>query len=254
MNALTGEIRLLLTAVQFFTRIPVPRWVGHSGDQLSAAARYFPLVGMLVGAATGLAFVLAHQALPRPVAVLIAIIAGVAITGGFHEDGLADTCDGFGGGAGKGRILEIMKDSRVGSYGVLGLVLALLLKFAALWELSGERFVVIAIAAHGFSRLMAVSVIFTQSYVRDDESARAGSAVQGITLAGLLYAGVFVAAPVALLGMAGIVGAAVALLARVWVAGYFFRRIGGYTGDCLGAIQQVTELAFYLGLLGWIST
>lgn len=254
MSALAYEVRLAFTAIQYFTRLPVPGWVGYSPAQLNQSARYFPFVGIVVGAMTGLAFMLAHGVYPQPVAVAIAMIAGVLVTGGFHEDGLADTCDGLGGGVDKAQALAIMKDSRVGSYAVIGLALALLLKFACLSALPAERFLWVVVAAHAFSRLMSVTVMYTQQYVRDDASSKAKPAAAGIGSAALAWAALWAVVPLAFLGVAGLTAAAAAGAARVVAARYFHQRLGGYTGDCLGAVQQVTELAFYLGVLAWIST
>lgn len=254
MRVLGDEVRLALTAIQYFTRLPVPRWVGHSERELSDAARYFPLVGIVVGLVTGAVFLLALTVFPQPIAVLLAMLAGVVLTGAFHEDGLADACDGFGGGWDKTQILAIMKDSRIGAYGVLGLAFALTLKLFALVTLPAAQFVAVTVGAHAFSRFMAVTVIGTQRYVRDDASARAGHAAQSISRAGFACAALFALAPLAMLGSAGVAGAAGALALRLLVAHYFYRRIGGYTGDCLGAVQQITEVGFYLTLLAWIST
>ena len=254
MVLLGYELRLMLTAIQYFTRLPVPRWVGYTERQLNDASRYFPLVGILVGLVTGLVFLCALWAFPQAIAVLLAMLAGVLLTGGFHEDGLADTCDGFGGGWEKPQILTIMKDSRIGSYGVLGLVLALALKFAALAALPVTQFFAVTIAAHAFSRFMAVSVIGTQRYVREDDGARARHTAQGLSRTGFICAALIALAPLAWLGSAGVAGALGALALRLVAAQYFYRRIGGYTGDCLGAIQQITEIGFYLALLAWIST
>ena len=254
MGPLAYQLRLVFTAIQFFTRLPVPRWTGYSERQLNDAARYFPLVGILVGLITGGVYLLAISVFPQPLAVLLAIISGILLTGGFHEDGLADACDGLGGGWDKPQVLTIMKDSRIGSYGVLGLVLVLALKFAALAAVPSTQFLVIAVAAHAFSRFMAVSVMATQRYVRNDDSARAKPIAQSISSMGLACAALFALAPLAWLGREGIAGAAGALALRLAVAQYIYRRIGGYTGDCLGTIQQVTEIGFYLALLAWIST
>ena len=255
MNALGYQLRLVLTAIQYFTRLPVPRWVGYSERQLNDASRYFPLVGILVGLFTAVVFVLTLRVFPQPIAVLLAMLSGILLTGGFHEDGLADTCDGFGGGRDRPQILAIMKDSRVGSYGVLGLAFALLLEFSALATLPAAQFVAISAAAHAFSRFMAVSLIYTQRYVRDDASARAKPAAQGLSHAAFACAAVFALVPLVWLDTGGGVAAAgVAMALRIVVAQYFYRRIGGYTGDCLGAVQQITEVGFYLGLLSWIST
>lgn len=254
MGLLADQLRLVLTAIQYFTRLPVPRWTGYSERQLNHAARYFPLVGILVGLITGGVYLLAISVFPQSLAVLMAMVSGVLLTGGFHEDGLADACDGLGGGWDKAQILAIMKDSRIGSYGVLGLVLALALKFAALTAVPSARFLIIAVAAHAFSRFMAVSVMATQRYVRDDDSVRAKPVAQRISSAGLACAALFALAPLAWLGSAGLAGAAGALALRLAAAQYLYRRIGGYTGDCLGAIQQITEIGFYLALLAWTST
>ncbi len=254
MGLLADQSRLVLTAIQYFTRLPVPRWTGYSERQLNDAARYFPLVGILVGLITGGVYLLVISVFPQPLAVLLAMISGVLLTGGFHEDGLADACDGFGGGWDKRQVLAIMKDSRIGSYGVLGLVLGLALKFAALAAMPTALFLVVAVAAHSFSRFMAVSVMATQHYVRDDGSARAKPVAQNISPVGLACAALFALAPLAWLGSAGVAGAAGALALRLAAARYLYRRIGGYTGDCLGAVQQITEIGFYLALLAWIST
>lgn len=252
------ELRLILTAIQFFTRLPVPAWVGHSAQQLEQAARYLPLVGMLAGAIAAAVLWISAQLLPLPVAVVLSMTAGILATGAFHEDGLSDFADGFGGGHTKEKMLAIMKDSRVGAYGVIALVLVLLLKYQALLELCGKHSLMLAaaalIAAHCVSRLMAVSIMFTLRYVREDDSARARPAAQlsrfsftvslltGIAALGLLY---FANAhPAAILA-----AAASTLLMRAYLARRLQQRLGGYTGDCLGAVQQLSELAFYLGLI-----
>ena len=130
------ELRLFFTALQFFTRVPVPAWVGWSPAQLNASARHFTTVGLFVGAVTGGVLLGAMACWPVPVAVLLSMTAGVLLTGGFHEDGLADSCDGFGGGYTPERVLAIMKDSRVGSYATIGIALALALKFQLLLSLA----------------------------------------------------------------------------------------------------------------------
>lgn len=252
------QLRLFLTAVQFFTRLPVPAWVGHSAQQLEQAARYLPLVGMLVGAIAAAVLYLAALVLPLSLSVGLSMIAGILVTGAFHEDGLSDFADGFGGGHTKEKMLAIMKDSRIGAYGAIAIVLALLLKYQALVELCGKHSLMLVaaalIAAHSGSRLMAASIMLTQRYVREDDSARAKPAVQlsrvsfavalltGIAALGLLYAAG--AHPAAILA-----AAVAALLMRAYLAWRLQQRLGGYTGDCLGAVQQLTEIAFYLGLL-----
>ncbi|MBY0576681.1 MAG: adenosylcobinamide-GDP ribazoletransferase [Gallionellaceae bacterium] len=253
------ELRLFLTAVQFFTRIPAPAWVGHSAQQLEQAARYFPLVGVCIGALSAAVLWLGAQALPLPLAAGLSIAASILATGAFHEDGLSDFADGMGGGHSKEKVLAIMKDSRVGVYGVIALVLVLLLKYQALLELCSEQsplFVAAAlIAAHAISRLMAASIMLAQRYVRDDDSARAKPAAQKISRASFAIASLTGIAATGLLFAAGahpasvFIAVAAAFMMRAYLAARLQKRLGGYTGDCLGAVQQLSELAFYLGLL-----
>ena len=253
------ELRLFLTAIQFFTRIPVPAWVGHSVQQLEQAARYFPLVGICVGALSAAALWLGAQVLPLSLAVGLSMVTGIFVTGAFHEDGLSDFVDGMGGGYTKEKVLAIMKDSRVGAYGVIALILVLLLKYQAIMELCAVQspFPVIAalVAAHAISRLMATSIMLTQRYVREDDGARAKPAAQQISTVSFAIATITGIATIGILYTAGmqpasiIFAVAAALLMRAYLAWQLKKRLGGYTGDCLGAVQQLTELAFYLGLL-----
>lgn len=253
------ELRLFLTAVQFFTRIPVPAWVGHSAQQLDQAARYFPLVGVLVGALSAAMLWLSAQVFPLSLAVGLSMAASILITGAFHEDGLSDFADGMGGGYTLEKTLAIMKDSRVGAYGVIALVLVLLLKYQsllALGDLHALPLLAAALmAAHSISRLLAASLMLTQRYIRDDDSARAKPAAQTISTASFTIATLTGCAALGILCAAGadssaiLVAVAAALLMRVYLAWRLQQRLGGYTGDCLGAVQQLSELAFYLGLL-----
>lgn len=253
------ELRLFLTAIQFFTRLPVPAWVGHSSAQLNQAARYFPLVGVVVGLLCSAVLIIAAQVLPLPLAAGLSMAAGILITGAFHEDGLSDFADGLGGGFTREKALLIMKDSRVGAYGVIAIVLVLLLKFQSLTVLLDRHslwFVCAAlIAAHAFSRLMATSIMLTQNYIRDDDSARAKPAAQQISTRSFIVAlltafaalGLLYASGAPPLNLTSAVAAALAM--RAYLAWRLQKRLGGYTGDCLGAVQQLTELVFFLGLL-----
>ena len=169
------EIDLFFVAMGYFTRIPMPSWVEVDSDKLNKASRYFGLVGLLVGLLSAIVFWLTQNWLPAGVSVLLAMLVGVLLTGGFHEDGLADTFDGFGGGWTVEDKLRIMKDSRLGSYGALALMLALLLKWQLLVELALYDPVVAGsalIVAHTVSRVVSASIIFSEKYVRDDETSK----------------------------------------------------------------------------------
>jgi adenosylcobinamide-GDP ribazoletransferase len=244
------ELEYFFGAVRFFTRLPVPAWVGHSSEALNRSARYFPAVGLLIGGIGGLVYVAATYLWAQPVAVLLSMAATIHATGAFHEDGLADTVDGLGGGWEKPRILEIMKDSRVGSYGVVAMVLALLGKFTLLNSLDGALVPCALLAGHAVSRFCSTALLATMDYVREDLLAKAKPLATRISggemLVALLFAGVSLAWLPTEKALAGCVLAA---LATLWLAAKFRRWLGGYTGDCLGATQQVSEIAFYLGLL-----
>ncbi|MBK6356019.1 MAG: adenosylcobinamide-GDP ribazoletransferase [Betaproteobacteria bacterium] len=243
------ELGAFFAALGYFTRLPVPAWVGYSPDGLARAARYLPLIGLLVGGVGALVFWLASQVWAQPVAVVLSMVATIALTGAFHEDGLSDTADGLGGGWDKAKILAIMKDSRVGSYGVIAVVLALLGKFALLDSLSATEVVVALIAGHAVSRFCAVSLMATMDYARDDESSKARPVAARLGAGALLFALVFAVLPLVMFAPEQALPAiAMAALATLWLAAKCRRWLGGYTGDCLGAVQQLAEIAFYLGL------
>lgn len=244
------ELEYFFGAVRFFTRLPVPAWVGHSAAALNRSARYFPAVGLLVGGIGALVYLAALQVWPAPVAVLLSMAATIYATGAFHEDGLADTVDGLGGGWDKLRILEIMKDSRVGSYGVIAMVLALLSKFALLTAMDATLVPLALIAGHALSRFCSTALLASMDYVREDLLTKAKPLATRLTAGEMLVALVFVLVALAFLPIPrAAAGCVLAILATLWLAAKFRRWLGGYTGDCLGATQQVSEIAFYLGLL-----
>ncbi|MEZ5616198.1 MAG: adenosylcobinamide-GDP ribazoletransferase [Rhodocyclaceae bacterium] len=272
------EIGYFFGAVRFFTRLPVPAWVGHSQEALDRAARYFPLVGILVGVLGGLTFLLAAFVLPVSLALLFSMAATLLVTGAFHEDGLADAVDGFGGGWTKPQVLAIMKDSRIGSYGALAVALMLLAKFNALHELPDDWIAPALVAAHAASRFCSTVLIYALDYVREDapptppppppgggdggSQAAPAREIGGAVWAkskplavrmgagSLAVAALFGLAPLALLPwQAALAGLGLAALTAFLAARYFIKRIGGYTGDCLGATQQGAELAIYVGIL-----
>lgn len=287
MVGLPRFVRHCLLAVQFFTRIPVTGrladWVGYSPAMLRASAAHLPGIGWLVGGLTALVLGLLLWALPAvPAAPWLAAVwstvVGVLLTGAFHEDGLADLSDGLGGSHLRERALEIMKDSRIGSFGALALGLVLLVKCASLAVLAQVHPVLAVLglfAAHVTSRLMPLFTILTLPHVGDAAGSKSkpladqisGAAVgvgllwwalglalvQGVAQ-GLVPLGVGAVVSVSAEGvwphaglwLGGTVGA---LLAWGWMQRLLARRLQGFTGDGLGAIQQVAETGFYLGML-----
>ncbi len=266
---MSRQLALFFTAAQFLTRLPTPAVRDFDPSSLSQSLRYFPLVGVLVGLINVGVWWLSSLRLPASVSIGLMLAASAVLTGALHEDGFADACDGFGGATAPDRVLAIMKDSRIGAYGAIGVLLMLGLKCTELIALPSALFPLVVIAAHSMSRWCAIGLIWRLAYVRADGEAKAkpfagrlsGSAW---TLSGLI--GIAGFAPLAVawarwsggasgpaLGAAVLgAGAAAAALAALLAAVYFRRRIGGYTGDCLGAAQQLAELAFLLGGLAAI--
>ncbi len=248
------QIELFFIALGFFTRLPVPGWVEFAPEKLGQAARFLPWVGWIVGLISALVYGLAVQVLPVDLAVVLAMAAGIRTTGAFHEDGWADTCDGLGGGWNRAQILAIMKDSRIGSYGTIGLVLMLLAKYLALVDLGAEQdYPVIAalLVAHPLSRLTAVSLMAVLDYARSDDSAKSATVARRPTLAELGIATLGGILPLLLLNpVEAFLVLVLAAVVGVLAMRTFALRLGGYTGDCLGATQQVAEMIIYLGLLG----
>ncbi|EJN07416.1 adenosylcobinamide-GDP ribazoletransferase [Herbaspirillum sp. YR522] len=248
------QVRLFFIALQFFTRLPIPRAVGFQPEWLQQATRYFPLVGWVVAWVTALVYLLAVQFWPQTVAVLLSTAAGIWLTGAFHEDGLADVCDGLGGTASRERALEIMRDSRLGTYGVIGIGLLLATKIASLDAMLPLQLLAALGMAHPLSRWLASCLIWRLRYVRQE--GRAKPMAQHMSGASFLLATCFAIVPLAFclgLGLMAwqriVAGMLCAVLVTAWLARLFVRRLGGYTGDCLGAVQQLSEAAFYLGAL-----
>ncbi len=248
------ELRLFFIALQFFTRLPIPRWVGFDTEWLHHASRYFPAVGLVVGGIAAMVYALAAALWPHVVAVLLSTIVGIYLTGAFHEDGFADTCDGLGGGMTRERVLEIMTDSRIGAYGAIGIGLLLALKCVVLASLSPSTVAAALLIGHPLSRLAATALIWQLDYAKGEGKAK--PLAQRMTHREFLIAAVSVALPAIALVVAGrlswqavAAGTAAVVVAAAWLARKFVHRIGGYTGDCLGAVQQVAEAGFYLALL-----
>lgn len=245
---------LLGLALGMLTRIPVLRGLPFSPQLLMQSSRYFPVVGLLIGAWAAVLYGGLSLVLPPLPASALSLIGTLLLTGAFHEDGLADTCDGMGGGFDRESRLRIMKDSRLGTYGGLGLVMAILIKVTVVAALPVVVAVPALIALHSAARACAISLMFTLSYIQHPDSKVAltpeRTSVTDLAVAllcgglSLLVLGPVVAA--ALLGFMIIVH----LLARLWLAS----RLGGYTGDTLGAVEQVAEIGGYVLVLALLNS
>lgn len=239
------KLQLFFLALGFYTRLPCPRNLNY--DLLPQAAVFLPLIGWITGLICAITFAAADRLWPVSTAVILALVAGVLATGAFHEDGFADVCDGFGGGWQREQVLAIMKDSRVGAYAALGLILLFALKISLLSSFPAERIPLILVAAHSLSRFCPLLIMRNYRYARNADSKSAAAVYQPGNTA-LSLAALTAMAPCLLLpGLAWLVAAPI--VAVNWLLGrYFNHRIGGYTGDCLGTSQQVAEIVFYLSL------
>jgi adenosylcobinamide-GDP ribazoletransferase len=243
---LKRECQYFLTALIFFTRIPA-RLNNFDEADLNPSTRYFPLIGILIGSFGALVFWLADRFLPLEIAVLLSMVSTILLTGAFHEDGLADAVDGLGGGWTKEQVLTIMVDSRIGSYGAIGLVLVLLSKYQALSYQAVGLIPITLVAGHAISRLCAVLVMATQNYVKTEGKSK--PIATQLKLPELIIATFFGLLPLAFMKLEFLLALIPVILIWCWFSLKIRKRIGGYTGDCLGAMQQLTEVAFYIGLL-----
>ncbi len=243
-----SELETFIGAIRFFTRLPVPGTLGQDSVALERAMRYFPAVGLIIGLLAGLAFAVTSFFWPKTLAVLAAMATAILLTGALHEDGWGDVVDGFGGGSDKEKILSIMRDSCIGSFGSVAMTMLLLVRFFALIEIDMLLVPVALIAGHALSRLASTVVLRTLDYVRPEGKAKPFS--NQLSSRDLAFAGITAVLPVLLLPPQQFIpGLLLLALATYWLMRLFKRRIGGYTGDCLGAVQQFSEVAFYCGLL-----
>ncbi|MCS7014377.1 MAG: adenosylcobinamide-GDP ribazoletransferase [Chloroherpetonaceae bacterium] len=237
--------------MMFLTRVPVGRWVRYSPTFLAQSTLYFPLVGLLVGAFGALILWASARLLPVPQAVLLSMLATVLATGAFHEDGLADSADGFGGASERTRILEIMRDSRIGTFGALALWFALTAKFLFISELASQSIqtaMLAMVVAHTAGRWSSLWLIRRLEYVRT-ESATAKPFAGSVTPSRFwLATAIFGFATLLCFAATGLFLLTTAIFVSYLAERFLHQRIGGITGDTLGAVNQVTEISLYFSL------
>ena len=254
-NKLSHEMLRIVGAFIFYSRIPLPSsWFSANTSHCS---RYFSLVGWLVGGVSVGVWLLAQMIISdssdklsevtMPIAVLLGMIAAVLITGALHEDRFADTCDGMGGGWSAEERLRIMKDSRIGTYGTLGILLLVQLKFFSLLQIETELLPWIWISGHTFSRFLAISHLRFISYIQDSKSSKS-SAMTSISKTDLAVNFIIALLPLLLVWNHAWLGFFAAILMWWFLMAYFRKKLGGITGDCMGSTQQLTEVVFYIFL------
>ncbi|MGD8109404.1 adenosylcobinamide-GDP ribazoletransferase [Vibrio sp. TRT 17S01] len=249
------QLDLFFLALGFFSRLPIPKRTPYSEERMNQAGRYFALVGVILGLICALCYAVLAMILPENAAIVLTMVISLLLTGAFHEDGLTDMADGIGGGMTLERRLTIMKDSRIGTYGAAALVMALLTKFILLSELAKMTdLFVIWIAAYTLSRAVAATLIFDMPYVSDSENSKSkplASRQSSLELTVLVITGVLVSLllPLSIAFALLLTGVVFRYLLKVWL----LRRIGGFTGDCLGAAQQIMELLCYVVILALVA-
>jgi adenosylcobinamide-GDP ribazoletransferase len=253
MNLLIQIRRLwfdLLTAVQFLTRLRVPS-IPYEQDSLSRAVKFFPIVGLLIGSGSLLLYILLAPHLPLTIVALLVVAYLVAITGCLHEDGLADSVDGFGGGWERERVLAIMRDSRIGSYGAAALALSLLARVLLIASLPRTQVAAYLLVAPVLSRWTTLPLSFFLPPAREhseDKVDGQGARIARLTTRGSLIIGSLFTFVIvfALLRIRALVPVVASLGVTLVTALYYKRRIDGITGDCFGATNQLAEIAVYL--------
>ncbi|OZG74977.1 adenosylcobinamide-GDP ribazoletransferase [Hahella sp. CCB-MM4] len=244
------ELQWLLMALQFYTRIPARLILPYDEADLNRASRYIGLIGWIVAAVVASAYLLGAWWHGPWIAALLAVVAGILVTGAFHEDGLADSVDGFGGGYTPERILEIMKDSRIGTYGALALSVSVVAKIIFLAQMTIPQALAAIWLAHSVSRVLAISLVGDLPYVQADQRSKVKPIAKSIEPGDVGMALMFAVLPLFFVPFgAAVVVVAVSAALRYCCKVYFLKRLGGYTGDCLGAVQQLAEMAVLLILV-----
>ncbi|RHX81664.1 adenosylcobinamide-GDP ribazoletransferase [Leptospira yasudae] len=258
MSMIREEWNRFCASWMFNTRLPVPPFYVYSEATVSRSSRYFPLIGWIVSGGASFTTFFLSWILPVEISVILGMIASVLITGGFHEDGLADVCDAFGGGWSKEKILEIMKDSRIGTFGSLGLILSLGLKYlllVKLFQMSPWIFLSVSWFAHAASRWFALVMMMLIPYARDNDLSKSKPMVKRLPLSDFILSVFFGCSPAIYFAyqyqekiINVLLGFFLSFLFVLYFRSYFKKWIEGFTGDCLGFTQQGTELLLYLGI------
>jgi len=256
---LANAFHRFFNALGFYTRLPCPKSVQFNAEHLNRASAFFPLMGIIVALLVYFVYASANMVFSHELSILLSMIASLLITGAFHEDGFADLCDGFGGGWNPEDILRIMKDSRLGTYGVAGLVLILLLKWQSLTHISPASMCMVLIVAHSLSRAWALSLMMVLPYVQTDKDSKAKPIAQAWHKSDMILAWVSALIPLAYFAYAQqslelftslmVIGA----IHWYWIQAWFRHRLNGYTGDALGAAQQIQEVTIYLAAAAYFA-
>lgn len=248
---LKRQLNLFYLSLTFFTRIPEPKSMYYSPSLLNKSGRYFSLIGLLIASILSIVFTVISPLFPASISVSLLIIISLLITGAFHEDGLADMADGIGGGMTLEKRLSIMKDSRIGTYGSVTLFMALALKLLLLIELVEISMLIPSLfLGYSLSRAIAASLIYDLPYVADIDTSKSKPLASKQTRFELTLLFIIGVIPVIYFSLTTLLFIALTLfIFRALFKSWLMKRLGGYTGDCLGACQQISELLIYLMII-----
>lgn len=244
----------VIATLTFFTRLPLWRIADVPRQHYERVVPLWPLAGWLTGGLMAVVFWLTSFILPTDVCIILALMSRIILTGGLHEDGFADFCDGFGGGSDRKRILEIMKDSHIGTYGVLGLSLCFLLLFTTLSSIPATLLPWVFLCADPLAKWMSSNIVRILPYARSEAEAKNRLVYSKTTPTEYKLSCLFGFLPLILLHLFGIatlhwlIALILPVVSFTVMTLMMSRRIGGYTGDCCGALFTVCELTFYLGI------
>jgi len=245
-------------ALMFYSRIPVGDIQNYQQADMHTASRWLPFVGLVIATILAGFWLVMVSIWPPAISLLLLFSLSVLLTGAFHEDGWADTWDGLGGGWSTGQKLSIMKDSRLGTYGGISLLLLVLLKYQLWLALSSNQFLISLIASMVLSRFVPLALITLMTYVREDGDSKSNAVINGFGFSGFIVIAVQLLVTLALLlywGMSPVlltIVLVVLLAVTLSSAGFFKWQIGGYTGDTLGASQQFSEVAVLLTMTAFL--
>ncbi|WP_019616726.1 adenosylcobinamide-GDP ribazoletransferase [Psychromonas ossibalaenae] len=255
-SKINHQFTILMYSVSYFTRLPIPGFIQFDEKQFHKAAAYFPVIGAIAACVMAVSFYLFQLIFNVEISLILVLAAAVLLTGALHEDGFADCCDGFGGGCNTQQRLHIMKDSQIGSYAGVGLILLTLLKIAALLKLTELDWPVLytgLFASQIMSRGCTLLIMQSSLYVRLQKDGKAKGLAKKLPLHYLFLAGAVSLSPLLLFTLLQAVLVVFTLLIITLLLRFYFdNKLGGYTGDCLGLTQQVTEVTIYLLIGSWL--
>ncbi len=249
LKQLRLELKQIQISIASYSRIPIGGNLIFDTDLLSKSVKYFPLVGFLIGSILALSYWFLSFIFPVNISVILIFTLNLILTGAMHLDGLADVCDAFGASREEKRILLIMKDSHIGVYGVLSLITISLLYFTTLNNISIITLPIVILAGNAFSRIFAPIFVTVKDYVTPNETSKSKAMLSKLNLKEISIAIIIGVLPLLLLPPIYLLAIILPIISFIWFMHYCTKRIGGYTGDCLGATQQFSEVLFYLSIV-----